>query len=166
MSRGLGWMQREILATLDDAKAAPVKHSLGRGIGSLGRPGRVNVQGETVDLPDGVYDLRASVWVLAERHGKTHPDSLGGAGACSDSIAQASGSSHPFASALLVPLARSFGVGSCTAAFLAPGSGGRALPVAKPASSVAPTQPPPSRPHDHDQGLGIVRVRGVSERVA
>ena len=70
MSRGLGWMQREVLATLDAAEAAPLRYDRGRAMPPAGMPGRVVLQGEEVDLPDGVYDLRASVQFLARRHGQ------------------------------------------------------------------------------------------------
>jgi hypothetical protein len=80
MSRGRGWVQQEILATLDDAKAAPLHYRGGRAHFTNGvrvaaleaGPGWVITDGANVDLPDGVYDLRASCRFLAERHGKTH----------------------------------------------------------------------------------------------
>jgi hypothetical protein len=79
MTREIGWLQREILETLEDAKAAPVWYKGGRAHvpyadrpGIDWEPGWVMAGGSSVRLPDRVYDLRASCRFLAERHGKTH----------------------------------------------------------------------------------------------
>ncbi len=77
MSRGLGWLQREILATLDEAKATPLRYAGGRSMPYHGGPGRVAVRGFEVELPTSVYDLRASMQFLARRHGKTYHNILG-----------------------------------------------------------------------------------------
>lgn len=73
MSRGLGWLQREILDTLDAAKAMRCRVEGGmvvhKGLGA--GQGRITRQGYTIILPDGVYDLRASLRFLAERHDQT-----------------------------------------------------------------------------------------------
>ena len=68
MSRGLGRLQREILDTLDEAKANVTRYH-----GSSWRgPGWVHARGIDVPLPDHVYDLRASVRYLAGRHGAVY----------------------------------------------------------------------------------------------
>lgn len=86
MSRGLGWLQREILATLDDAKQQA--HSY-RGCewqehpgktherwASLhwrwDRPGWVRCCGARVRIADQVYDLRASLAYLTQKHNKLY----------------------------------------------------------------------------------------------
>ena len=92
MSRGLGWLQREILDTLDEARAAKPVY---RGGTSAGRemfrdwlkasagdrnddvdfdagPGWVVTYSTELQLPEGVYDLRASCAFLATRHDATY----------------------------------------------------------------------------------------------
>jgi hypothetical protein len=64
MSRGLGWLQREILDTLDVAATGP-------GAGTDARPRGVSVEGLWVTVPDDVYDMRASCYYLATRHQQT-----------------------------------------------------------------------------------------------
>jgi hypothetical protein len=78
MSRGLGAMQRRILETLDEARAAMPKY---RGVKMAVewspeeqriRPlgyAWVEIQGKVVRLAPGVYDLRGSAAYLAERDG-------------------------------------------------------------------------------------------------
>src|SRR5688572_8715661 len=71
MSRGLGRFQREILETLDEAKATCPDYQ-GADYWSTpehpeGVPGVVRVHGCTVCLADDIYDLRASARFLAKR---------------------------------------------------------------------------------------------------
>jgi hypothetical protein len=54
VSRGLGWLQRAILATLEEVG-----------------PARSAASGTARTLPPGVYDLHHSRRLLAARHGKT-----------------------------------------------------------------------------------------------
>ncbi len=98
MSRGLGGMQREILETLDEAKQASPRYRGGRDASYFsirkttlanpayahlhGRyaddtPGRVVRAGVEWKMPADVYDLRASLRFMAERHGKLACDWLG-----------------------------------------------------------------------------------------
>ena len=78
MSRGLGKLQREILETLEEAKASGIVYrgvswykydidALGRLAGA--QPGWVVAQGCEVLLAPHVYDLRASMKHLAKHHG-------------------------------------------------------------------------------------------------
>jgi len=80
MSRGLGWLQKEILATLDEAKGAAAK-KVGhyyRGDDTEAQhdgrpwrwslPGWVYCHGAHVRLADDVYDLRCSRAHLAQMH--------------------------------------------------------------------------------------------------
>ncbi len=83
MSRGLGRLQREILKTLDEAKATEVMYG-GGPEGSIPKivvkwlnereglpfPHNVTYQGRITRLPDEAYDLRASAQFLAKRHGR------------------------------------------------------------------------------------------------
>ena len=82
MSRGLGWLQRDILATLEDAKRAPWgQEGFNEYMGYGGewseqpsptwrwmRPGWVRYRGACVRLSDGWYDLRASDVYLCRKH--------------------------------------------------------------------------------------------------
>jgi hypothetical protein len=78
MGKGAGALPREILETLEEAKGGQLDYH-----GSESRawhpapafrlPGWVWHRGNCVRLADGVYDLRASVRYLAERHGKRGP---------------------------------------------------------------------------------------------
>jgi hypothetical protein len=82
MSRGLGWLQREILATLEDAKRAPWGNKgFNAYVGYGGewseqpsktwrwmRPGWVRYRGACVRLHEGWYDLQASEVYLARKH--------------------------------------------------------------------------------------------------
>jgi hypothetical protein len=81
MGRGLGRLQREILATLDDAKREvvyyrgsarqrPVYNQVcGWLMAERNEPGWVSGPDGPVLLPDDVYDLRASMRYLAQKHG-------------------------------------------------------------------------------------------------
>jgi hypothetical protein len=83
MSRGLGRLQREILDTLDEAKAATVPYAGGgahQGMLTEGGPGWVQSNGRRWKLPEDTYDLRASLRYLATRHGKVR--GAGRAGYC------------------------------------------------------------------------------------
>jgi len=79
MSRGLGHLQVEIIETLDQAKNEMVIYSGGAGVNRYGltgskweKPGWVYYKGAVVRLADGVYDLRASLKYLAQRHDRTY----------------------------------------------------------------------------------------------
>jgi hypothetical protein len=89
MGRGLGWLQREVLATLDEAKGTPLRYAGSRATALDGAPGRVAVHGYVTNLPDGVYDLRASLQFLARQHGKAHTDTLGRSSGVSDKFIEA-----------------------------------------------------------------------------
>ncbi len=73
MSRGLGKLQREILATLDEARE---RQTIYAGSDSYpgGEIGWVKTYGAVVQIAPHVYDLRASARYLALRQ----PDCLGG----------------------------------------------------------------------------------------
>lgn len=83
MSRGLGRVQRDILATLDTAKQAAPFYKGGTGRGAWWvrdwQPGIVGHWGREARLPDGVYDLRCSLRYLLIRDGllpdQQHPPS-------------------------------------------------------------------------------------------
>jgi hypothetical protein len=64
VSRGLGTLQREILATLDAAKAEPFPYPGG----VSGPNGYAVSHGRVLVLPEDVFDLRASSRFLAKRH--------------------------------------------------------------------------------------------------
>ena len=75
MGRGLGRVQRDILATLEEAKAAMPRYQgarWGPPYGHEGEPGWVSSRGGRVRLPDGVYDLRCSLRYLARRDGQVY----------------------------------------------------------------------------------------------
>jgi dienelactone hydrolase len=76
MSRGLGRLQREILDTLDEAKASIDRYHGGGRQGA----GWVRANFREWKLPDDTYDLRASLRYLAARHGKVHR--AGSVGCC------------------------------------------------------------------------------------
>lgn len=67
MSRGLGAMQREILASLVEAKQLPLSYN-----GAREWKGETWIRSRGVEakLPANVYDLRASAKLLARRHGQ------------------------------------------------------------------------------------------------
>jgi hypothetical protein len=84
MSRGLGRLQRDIIATLDEAKVALPRYLGGRAAERAewsqwfrqrypnhaeypAGPGWVIAHGREVRLADGIYDLRASLAYLARR---------------------------------------------------------------------------------------------------
>lgn len=67
MSKGLGWLQHEIINTLEEAKQETRSY---RGAGYYGGkgPGWVKCRGINAELAPGVYDLRASALYLAKKH--------------------------------------------------------------------------------------------------
>jgi len=67
MSRGLGRLQRDILASLDTAKNQ--QHYYHGGNGDELHPGWLIVQRAVVRIPGDVYDLRASARFLAREQG-------------------------------------------------------------------------------------------------
>jgi hypothetical protein len=67
MGKGLGWLQREILDTLQEAKQE-TRYYFGAGWYGGKGPGWVKSKGHDVLLQDHVYDLRASERFLAKKH--------------------------------------------------------------------------------------------------
>ena len=66
MSRGLGWLQVEILATLEEAKGFYRSYCGGHwDVPTWSYP-----RGGRVLLADGMYDLRTSCKYLARKHGR------------------------------------------------------------------------------------------------
>jgi hypothetical protein len=86
MSRGLGALQREILATLEAARYYQTSY---RG-GDVDDYGWVRYHSREFRLPDDVYDMRQSLAYIASAHGKVsqHYTTVGGVGV--DSAFQAS----------------------------------------------------------------------------
>ena len=74
MGAGIGWLQRDILATLEEAKQACLKYRgspYWENIGEIrpyDKPGWVLCKKNVVRLSDGVYDLRACSHYLAQKH--------------------------------------------------------------------------------------------------
>ena len=86
MSSGIGWLQREILETLDDAKSSGVHYQGGNHFWM--KPGSVVSRGREWQMPADVYDLRASLKFLAKKHGAiTHCDFVAEAFRCAFSRA-------------------------------------------------------------------------------
>jgi hypothetical protein len=67
MSRGLGWLQRAIIDTLDQAKQETEYYN-GAGYYGFRGPGWVKCRDVDVKLAAHVYDLRASAKYLAKKH--------------------------------------------------------------------------------------------------
>ena len=69
MSRGLGWLQREIIDTLEEAKQQTTRYKGAGYYGGYG-PGWIKCRGIDIELADHVYDLRASMIYLARKHNR------------------------------------------------------------------------------------------------
>jgi len=89
MSRGLGRMQRDILDTLDEAKAAALPYQ-GRSILlTHPEPGWVSHRGQRFRMDGDCYDLRASLRFLAHRAGQTYAPEAYVCGAFQSSFSRA-----------------------------------------------------------------------------
>lgn len=79
MSRGLGKLQREIIATLEEAKQTMVSYHGSAwypGVVPFCEPGWVYYKGTIVQLREDVYDIRASFKFLASRHRERFHESV------------------------------------------------------------------------------------------